>query len=36
MYDLETAMNFKFIKNTHRKWGTPDEHGVVEHERGES
>ncbi len=35
MYDLETAMEFKFIKNKHRKWGTPDEHGVVEHERGE-
>lgn len=32
---LVEALEKKFEINKNRKWGTPDEHGVVEHERGE-
>ena len=28
---LIVALDIKFEKNKKRKWGTPDEHGVVEH-----
>lgn len=28
---LTYAVDIKFEKNRHRDWGTPDEHGVVEH-----
>ncbi len=32
---LEEYVYSKFAKNKERKWKAPDEHGVVEHEKGE-
>ena len=33
--DLLQGVISKFSKNTELKWKSPDEHGVVEHEKGE-